>query len=150
MTAAETACIRQGYREASIAALHEAGHAVVAAYLRVPFSRVTIKPTANSSGHVTPIYRRYRGYDDFRMKVLQRASKRFPADAIVWNEEAIVDRTGPAVQWSITGVPYVSHWSTYDGVSLEQFDELIAFLIDYALKVSEAYIPLAIRQTISV
>lgn len=57
-------------------------------------------------------------------------------------------KTGPGVQWSLTGVPYVSHWGTYDAVSSEQFDELIAFLIDYALKVSEAYIPLAIQKSV--
>jgi hypothetical protein len=54
-------------------------------------------------------------------------------------------RSGPGVAWAMTGTPYVSHWSKYDEVTSERFDELVSFLIDYALKVSEAYIPLAVR-----
>jgi len=45
----------------------------------------------------------------------------------------------------MTGVPHVSHWSTYDEITSERFDELISFLIDYALRASEAYIPLPLR-----
>src|ERR1700761_4865788 len=38
--------------EISVAAIHEAGHAVVAAYLRLSFSRVTITPGKDDGGHI--------------------------------------------------------------------------------------------------
>lgn len=52
-------------------------------------------------------------------------------------------RTGPDVQWSMAGTPIVTHWGTYEEVSLDKFEDLISFLIDYALKVSVVYIPSA-------
>ena len=55
-------------------------------------------------------------------------------------------QTGPALQWTMAGTYTVQFWRSYENVSLERFDELIAFLIDYALKVSEAYIPKIIRK----
>ncbi|MGD0347385.1 MAG: hypothetical protein ABSA85_11550 [Terracidiphilus sp.] len=54
-------------------------------------------------------------------------------------------RSGPVLQWSVAGTYTVQFWKSYENVSLERFDELIAFLIDYALKVSEAYIPKIIQ-----
>jgi hypothetical protein len=50
-----------------IAPIHEAGHAVVAAYLRLPFSHATIKPRklkgeVIDGGHVTFCKHRMRGY----------------------------------------------------------------------------------------
>src|SRR6266478_6069572 len=50
-----------------VAALHEAGHAVVAAYLRLPFSHATIKPRklkgeVIDGGHVSFCKHRMRGY----------------------------------------------------------------------------------------
>lgn len=50
-------------------------------------------------------------------------------------------RSGPTLQWTITGAYTAFFRRSYENVSLERFDELTAFLIDYALKVSEAYIP---------
>jgi hypothetical protein len=55
-------------------------------------------------------------------------------------------RHGPGVVWISNGKPQVQHWSTYESVTLERFEELLSFLIDYALKVSEAYIPVVMRQ----
>jgi hypothetical protein len=52
---------------------------------------------------------------------------------------------GPGIQWSMAGAPYVNHWSSYHNVTVESFDELILFLVDYALRVSEAYIPMPVR-----
>jgi hypothetical protein len=54
-------------------------------------------------------------------------------------------QTGPTLQWNMAGTYTVMFWQSYDTVSLERFDDLIAFLIDYALKVSEAYIPKIVR-----
>jgi hypothetical protein len=54
--------------------------------------------------------------------------------------------TGPAVLWSTTGKPSVQHWRTYEEVDLERFDELVSFLIDYALKVGGSYIRLTERR----
>jgi hypothetical protein len=80
-------------QEVSIVALHEAGHSVVGAYLRVPFSRVTIKPESNSGGHVALVnYKMLSDYDRFERAVLNRAYKRLPVDAIEGNEYAIVER----------------------------------------------------------
>jgi hypothetical protein len=53
--------------------------------------------------------------------------------------------TGPIVQWSFAGTHTAVLNRSYNDFALEAFDELISFLIDYALKVSEAYIPNAIR-----
>jgi hypothetical protein len=36
---------------------------------------------------------------------------------------------------------------TFDAVSLERFDELVAFSIDYALKISDSYISKSARRT---
>jgi len=47
-------------------------------------------------------------------------------------------RNTPNVQWSVSGKPTVIHSSTYAAVSEPDFSEMINFLIDYALKVSEA------------
>ncbi len=56
-------------------------------------------------------------------------------------------KNGPSVVWSMTGKPFVTHVSTYANVSLEQFDELISFLIDYSLKIMEAYLPVAVPRS---
>jgi len=45
----------------------------------------------------------------------------------------------------VAGTYTVVLWRSYDNVPIEKFDNLISFLIDYALKVSEAYIPVQIR-----
>jgi len=52
-----------------IAALHEAGHAVVAAHLRVPFSNVTIVPSGSLHGRRTdflPVRTRFRAFKQLR------------------------------------------------------------------------------------
>jgi len=49
----------------------------------------------------------------------------------------------------MTGKPYVSHWSeTYDHVTLERFEGFIDFLVDYALKASDVYIPRPVRSVL--
>jgi hypothetical protein len=48
------------------------------------------------------------------------------------------------VSWSFSGQPYVTHSGTYEAVSDENFAEMVEFLIDYAMRVSEAYIPKAV------
>jgi hypothetical protein len=53
--------------------------------------------------------------------------------------------TGPIVQWSTAGTYTSVSLRSYDDFSLQSCDELISFLIDYALNVSEAYIPKAIH-----
>src|ERR1017187_4742631 len=40
-------------RECRVTAYHEAGHAVIAARMGIPFRRVTIQPNAVYAGHVT-------------------------------------------------------------------------------------------------
>ena len=50
---------------------------------------------------------------------------------------------GPIVQWSFTGQPTVQHRSDYEHVTAEVFNEFVEFLVDYALKSSEAYLPIA-------
>jgi len=58
-------------------------------------------------------------------------------------------KAGPGIQWSMTGKPYVSHWSeTYDHVTLERFEGFIDFLVDYALKASDVYIPRPVRSVL--
>jgi len=52
-------------------------------------------------------------------------------------------RSTPSVQWSMSGKHTVVMTGTYDNVSSEHFDNLLDFLIDYALKAEEAYIPVA-------
>jgi hypothetical protein len=47
-------------------------------------------------------------------------------------------RNTPIVQWSVSGKPTVIHSSTYAAVSEGDFTDMINFLIEYALKVSEA------------
>ena len=47
-------------------------------------------------------------------------------------------RNTPIVQWSVSGKSTVVLTSTYSAVSEEEFTEMVNFLIDYALKVSEA------------
>jgi hypothetical protein len=51
------------------------------------------------------------------------------------------EQTGPILQWSFAGTFTASSNRTFEDVSLERFDELMTFLIDYALKVSDWYIP---------
>ncbi len=55
-------------------------------------------------------------------------------------------RTGPSVVWSFTGKPSVQHRGIYDEITIERFDELISFLIDYAIKVTDSYIRLIERK----
>lgn len=52
-------------------------------------------------------------------------------------------RSTPLVQWAMSGNYTVIMTSTYDKVSEAQFAEMLDFLIEYALKASEAYIPIA-------
>jgi hypothetical protein len=52
---------------------------------------------------------------------------------------------GPNVQWTFAGTPSVALWRTYEDFTIEKFDDLISFLIDYALKVSEVYVPKTLR-----
>jgi hypothetical protein len=54
-------------------------------------------------------------------------------------------RSAPALQWTMAGSYTALFSRTYESVSVERFDELAAFLIDYALKISEAFIPKAIQ-----
>jgi hypothetical protein len=86
-------------------------------------------------------------YLDQRHSFLEQCASR--TNAIMFGIDPIryarFTASGPGVQWSMTGIPYVNHWSTYQEVSLKNFDEFVSLLIDYALKVSEAYIPLTIR-----
>lgn len=48
-------------------------------------------------------------------------------------------RNTPNIVWSASGIPTTILLSTYEAVSERDFTEMIDFLIDYALKVSEAY-----------
>ncbi|MCU1336691.1 MAG: hypothetical protein JWO19_2272 [Bryobacterales bacterium] len=50
-------------------------------------------------------------------------------------------RQTPNINWSYSGKPEVIHTGTYQHISENAFDEMVAFLIDYALKANEAYIP---------
>jgi hypothetical protein len=50
-------------------------------------------------------------------------------------------RNTPNVQWSFSGRSTVVHTSPYLHVSQTNFDEMVDFLVDYALKASEVYIP---------
>lgn len=56
-------------------------------------------------------------------------------------------RSGPTLQWTVTGKYQAFSNGTFDAVSLERFDELVAFLIDYALKISDSYISKPVRRT---
>jgi hypothetical protein len=50
-------------------------------------------------------------------------------------------QTGPTLQWTFTG-KHTAYWNaTFDHISMKRFEALTMFLIDYALKVSDAYIP---------
>jgi hypothetical protein len=51
-------------------------------------------------------------------------------------------RNTPIVQWSNSGKSTVIHTSTYQHVSEDDFNEMLTFLIDYALKASVAYVSL--------
>jgi hypothetical protein len=51
---------------------------------------------------------------------------------------AFFDRNTPNVQWSPSGKSHVIDSSSYRAVSEHDFTEMIDFLIDYALRVSEA------------
>jgi hypothetical protein len=59
-------------------------------------------------------------------------------------------QTVPTLQWNMAGTYTVLLSQDYSDVSLERFDNLISFLIDYALKVSEAYVPDVARKRRSV
>jgi hypothetical protein len=50
-------------------------------------------------------------------------------------------RSSPSVLWSMADTPIISHWNDYSPMTVEAFDELVDFLVDYALKSSEAYVP---------
>jgi hypothetical protein len=52
-------------------------------------------------------------------------------------------RQGPGVVWASNGSHQAQHWSTYEDVTTEMFEELVSFLIDYGLRVNGAYIPAA-------
>lgn len=52
---------------------------------------------------------------------------------------------GPSVQWTYSGAPIVQAWSDYQDLSVEEFEGQISFLIDYALKASESYVPSVVR-----
>ena len=53
---------------------------------------------------------------------------------------------GPTLQWSVTGKFTAFPNRTFDDMSVERFDELVAFLIDYALKISDSYISRPVRR----
>jgi hypothetical protein len=50
-------------------------------------------------------------------------------------------RSTPNVQWSMAGTHTVIMMRSYDSVSQADFTELLDFIIEYAVKASEAYIP---------
>lgn len=50
-------------------------------------------------------------------------------------------RIGPYLQWSFTGTYTVLHSSDYKQITPQVFDEFVDFLIDYALKSADAYLP---------
>jgi len=56
-------------------------------------------------------------------------------------------RSGPTLQWTITGKYTVFSNRTFDSMSVQRFDELVAFLIDYALRISDSYISTPVRRT---
>jgi hypothetical protein len=55
---------------------------------------------------------------------------------------AVFVRNTPSVQWSISGEYTVILTRTYDDASERDFGHLLNFLIDYAVKATEAYIPI--------
>lgn len=59
-------------------------------------------------------------------------------------------QTVPTLQWNMAGTYTVQLWQDYREVSLDRFDNLVSFLIDYALKMSEAYVPDVVRKRRSV
>lgn len=55
-------------------------------------------------------------------------------------------RSVPTLQWTMAGTFTALFSKSYEAVSVERFDELTGFLIDYSLKVSEAYVPRVIQR----
>lgn len=49
-------------------------------------------------------------------------------------------QAGPSIQWSVAGKPNVALTRTYRDLTIERFDQLSDFLIEYALRVSPAYV----------
>jgi hypothetical protein len=58
---------------------------------------------------------------------------------------AAFNRNTPNVQWSLSGRSQVIYSSDYSHISETDFNDMVDFLIDYALKASEAYIPVPPR-----
>jgi hypothetical protein len=58
---------------------------------------------------------------------------------------ATFKQTGPNLQWSVAGTYTAMLFRSYQDITLEAFEDFVWFLIDYALKVSEAYIPTVVR-----
>ena len=57
---------------------------------------------------------------------------------------AFFARNTSQVSWSFSGQPQVVHSGTYEAVSEQTFTEMVTFLIDYAMRVSEVYVPKAV------
>jgi len=56
-------------------------------------------------------------------------------------------RLGPSVLWNVKGdLVQVQHWTQYDDLPENVFEEQVSFLIDYALKASESYISIPARR----
>lgn len=52
---------------------------------------------------------------------------------------------GPTLQWTMAGTYTAQFWRSYSEMTLETFDELLEFLIDYALKVSQVAVAKPVR-----
>jgi hypothetical protein len=50
-------------------------------------------------------------------------------------------RVGPYIQWTMDGRPHVHCSDTFESLSREDFDKWTAFVIDYAFKAADVYIP---------
>jgi hypothetical protein len=57
-------------------------------------------------------------------------------------------RNTPNLNWSFSGRPEIIHTSTYAHVSQATFDEMVNLLIDYAVKASEAYVPMPLKEPV--
>ena len=47
----------------------------------------------------------------------------------------------PSLVWTLAGTYQAQIWRSYAEMKLEEYEELATFLIDYALRVQNAYIP---------
>jgi hypothetical protein len=52
----------------------------------------------------------------------------------------------PSLLWNFNGTAYQAQiWGSYDRMTLAMYDEFLLFLIEYAMRVSEAYVPTVVR-----